>query len=420
MRVLHIADVHLDTPFPGRTEAVRQRLQDASREALRRCFHTARRERVDAVVIAGDLFDGSRLSFGTERFLLEEMSALDQAGISVIYATGNHDAVGDRGRPTELEWPPNVTVAAGLPPVRVAIRDPEGEVRGHVTAAGHGTSREMRDLSAQFPKSAGEGPEVAVLHTQVEAARSGERHGKYAPSNLDHLRSLGYEYWALGHVHQRQVLSESPWVCYAGNPQGRTFNETGAKGCILVDLSGERGTQITFHETSVVRFEVLKVRGLEEQATLDRLLGHIEATWTAERLADAFRDDAEWIIRVELEGPTPLSGLLRHPEERDTLADELQARLGALSVDVWTQATHPVVSIEQHAGRQDSLGEALRLLGLINAGRMDVAKIAPHELVGHDPESGESREAYLLSLLDGASGEVIARMLAAIREGDGS
>lgn len=419
MRVLHVADVHLDTPFPGRTEAVRQRLQEASREALHRCFEIARRERVDAVVIAGDLFDGSRLSFGTERFLLEEMRALDQAGILVVYATGNHDSVGERGRPTELEWPPNVTLAAGLPPVRVAVRDPEGTVRGHITAVGHATARETRDLSVEFPDAGTDGPEMAVLHSQVESARSGERHGKYAPSNLDHLRSLGYDYWALGHVHQRQVLSERPWICYSGNPQGRTFNETGVKGCILVDFRADNGAQIAFHDTSVVRFEVLKARGLEEHATLDRLLTHVEALWATERTADPYRGDVEWIVRVELEGPTPLSGMLRHHEERDTLADELAARIGALWVDVWTHGTHPAVSIEQHAGRQDSLGEALRLLGGIKAGRIPLSEIAPAELAGHDAEGSESREVYLKSLLDGASGELITRMLAD-KEGDGT
>lgn len=178
MRVLHIADVHLDTPFPGRTESVRQRLQEASREALHRCFALAKRERVDVVVIAGDLFDGSRLSFGTERFLVDEMHGLDQAGIAVVYATGNHDSVGDGGRSSELEWPPNVTLAAGLPPTRVAIRGREGEVLGHVTAAGHGTSREMRDLSvdskaapSRIPISTSDEIGLASVHSHQTPAR---------------------------------------------------------------------------------------------------------------------------------------------------------------------------------------------------------------------------------------------------------
>ena len=102
MRFLHVADVHLDTSFSGRSEAVRRRLRDASREAFRNAVDLAIREDVHAFLIAGDLFDGERLSFQTERFLLEQTERLGDHGITVVYATGNHDPGGvshprDRG-----------------------------------------------------------------------------------------------------------------------------------------------------------------------------------------------------------------------------------------------------------------------------------------------------------------------------------
>ena len=418
MRFLHLADVHLDTPFPGRTATIRRRLQEASHTALARALDLARREAADAVLIAGDLFDGSHLSFSTERFLLEQMQTLDQSGIQVVYATGNHDSPGSHGRAARLEWPPNVTLAAGLPPVRVAIRGRGADTVGHVTAAGHATPRESRDLSRSFPSAAGDGPEVALLHTQVEAARQGELHGRYAPSSLEHLRGLGYDYWALGHIHQRQVLSSAPMVCYPGNPQGRSFNETGPRGCLLVDLGGAEGPVVQFHATSVVRFETLQVRDLASHATLDHLLDHVESRWAAERVADPLGSDTEWIVRVELDGPTPLARLLAHSEERETLGDELAARLGALDVDVWSHGTHPVVSIEEHAGRQDALGEALRLLGRLRAGHVDILDIAPEDLAGFETGGVEEKRDYLLGLLDGASGEIIARMRADVPEGE--
>ncbi len=412
MRFVHLADVHLDTPSPGRTEALRRRLREASHEALRRCFALARREQVDAVLIAGDLFDGVRLSFQTERFLLSEMQALDQAGVQVVYATGNHDPVSVGGRAAGLAWPPNVVVAAGVPPVRVAIGRPGEAPVGHVTAAGHGSSRESRDLSKLFPAVDGEGPEVGLLHTQVEATPHSAHHRAYAPSDLEHLKSLGYDYWALGHVHQRQVLSQGPLICYAGNPQGRTFNETGAKGCLLVDLRALDGPRATFHETGTIRFEVLKVTGLEGPDTLDRLLAHTEEAWAQARRADPNQGtESEWIVRVELEGPTPLATQLGHPEERETLGEELAARLGALWVDVWTRGAYPLTPLDDHAGRNDHLGEALRLLGHVRTGRIDVLSLAPSDLAGAEDEGRAGRSRYLSSLLDGASGELIARMV---------
>src|SRR5262245_29643639 len=110
MRVLHLADVHLDTPFAGRSDGVRDRLREASREALSRAVSCAVAERVHAVLLAGDVFDGDRLSFRTERFLLDEMTRLHQAGIPVVYATGNHDPGRDAYRTRPLIWPPNVEV----------------------------------------------------------------------------------------------------------------------------------------------------------------------------------------------------------------------------------------------------------------------------------------------------------------------
>ena len=91
MRFLHIADVHLETSFTGRSEEVRARLREASRQAFRNAVDLAIREDVHALLIAGDLFDGDRLSFQTERFLLEQVGRLNDQGISVVCATGNHD-----------------------------------------------------------------------------------------------------------------------------------------------------------------------------------------------------------------------------------------------------------------------------------------------------------------------------------------
>ncbi|MGD8873441.1 MAG: DNA repair exonuclease, partial [Gemmatimonadota bacterium] len=105
MRFLHVADVHLDTSFAGRSESVRRRLREASREAFRRAVDLAIREEVHAFLIAGDLFDGERLSFTTERFLLDQASRLADHGITVVYATGNHDPGAPGAGPRSLAWP---------------------------------------------------------------------------------------------------------------------------------------------------------------------------------------------------------------------------------------------------------------------------------------------------------------------------
>ena len=105
-RFIHIADVHLDTPFASRSEALRERLREAAREAFRRAADLAISQKVDAFLIAGDLFDGDRLSFATERFLLQQLDRLHEGGVSVYYACGNHDPGG--ARIDGMPWPPGV------------------------------------------------------------------------------------------------------------------------------------------------------------------------------------------------------------------------------------------------------------------------------------------------------------------------
>ena len=116
MRFVHLADVHLDTSFAGRSATVRRRLREASRDAFLRTADLAIREDANALLIAGDLFDGDRLSFQTERFLLEQMRRLEQHGVTVVYATGNHDPGSPLSGPRPLDWPGECACRLGRHP----------------------------------------------------------------------------------------------------------------------------------------------------------------------------------------------------------------------------------------------------------------------------------------------------------------
>jgi hypothetical protein len=408
MRFLHLADVHLDTPFAGRSPALRDRLRSASREALRAAVGCALAERVDLVVIAGDLFDSERLSFGSELYLLEQLSRLRDANVPVVYATGNHDP-GSRGR-RALAWPENVAMIDDPRPRRIPVRGPHGETVGFVTAAGHASAREMADLSRSFPAPIRELPEVAVLHTQVGGARTGEEHHPYAPSQLGTLVESGYHYWALGHIHLRQCLADAPGVHYPGNLQGRTARERGPKGGLLVDLGRPDVPRVDFRPFAPVRFETLEVRGLEAESTAAGLVFRVARAWQEVRRAEGeSTTSGEWIVRVLLAGPTPLARTLEDPEERAALARELEVALGALDVDVWTRGTHTPPLVGDHRGRQDVLGEALRLLEDVGAGRVELSGVGAEDLAG--PEAREDLAAYVRSLLAGNEGELLSRLL---------
>ncbi|MCH7991626.1 MAG: DNA repair exonuclease [Gemmatimonadetes bacterium] len=411
MRFVHIADVHLDTSFAGRSEAVRQRLRDASRQAFCRAVDLAIREDVHAFLIAGDLFDGDRLSFQTERFLLEQTERLGDHGITVVYATGNHDPGAPETGPRPLPWPPCVRVAADATPRRFLIHDRSGVPVGYVTTVGHATSQESTDLSRLLPRPAGELPEVGVLHTQVHSSIGARDHHPYAPSELTYLLRAGYDYWALGHVHVRQELSEDPPIWYSGSLQGKSHSDRGERGALLVDLADRSAPAIAFRSLAPVRWDTIEVDQLDAVTSLDELERRVQVAWRTHRTSDPGATDTEWMIRVVLSGPCPLWAELRTNDDRDLLARELGEILGALDVVVITDGVHPVIPIDEHRLRIDVLGEALRLAEAIRRGEESLPSLDGSALVGLSSEDPGAVQAYVRRLLEGVDGELAARLL---------
>lgn len=412
MRFVHVADVHLDASFAGRSPEVRRRLRDAPREAFRGAVDLAIREDAHAFLVAGDLFDGERLSFRTERFLLEEAARLGAHGITLVYATGNHDPGSPAGGgPRPLPWPANVRVAADATPSRFLVSDASGRAVGWVTAAGHASTQETRDLSRLFPRPAGDLPEVALLHTQVHASLGAEEHHAYAPSELGFLLRAGYDYWALGHVHERQMLAEDPPIWYAGSLQGRTHAERRARGALLVDLSDRGAPAVSFRELAPVRWETVEVDRLESLASLDELERRIELAWESARAGDPGANGTEWMVRIVLAGPCPLWAELRSEENREHLARELTDLLGALEVAVVADGVHPVLPLDEHRSRVDVLGEALRLAAAVRRGEAHLPGLDPAELAGIASDDARAVERYVRDLLAGIDGEIAARLL---------
>ena len=418
MRFIHIADVHLGTAFAGRSDDMRNRLRRAAREAFARCVATAVAEQMDALLIAGDLFDGPHVSFKTERFLLAQLGVLAEADIQVVYATGNHDP--GRGiRDGGVSWPGNVTVIPGAEPVAVPIVGRSGDTTGYVTGAGHATSHETEDLSRRLHPVPGTSlPQVALLHTQVASAAGSDVHGSYARSNSDHLRAAGFHYWALGHVHARQALSADPPIHYCGNLQGRNPRETGPKGGMLVDLGDPAHPVVEFREFSPVRWEKLAVPGLEGAHTLEALVSEVAAAWKEARSGDPGGPGIEWVVAVDLVGPSALWRKLREAEEVETIEEEVAARLGAVGVEVRAARVHPPARLDDHVARQDVLGATLRLTRDVLAGTERLG-LSETDLAGFDRERDGSLDAYLRRLLEGGAEEIMTRMLVGKDEATG-
>lgn len=297
-RFLHAADIHLDSPLRGLDryeDAPVEQLRHATRDALRRMVDLALEESVDLVLIAGDLYDGPPKDFGTGIFLTKQLRRL--GNIPVVILRGNHDA---ESKITKALRPPsNVHVLSARKPETIVFHD--------LGAAVHGQSfREKkveRNLTRDYPDPKSDLVNIGVLHTALEGA---EGHEPYAPCKLSDLVNLGYDYWALGHVHQRSIRHENPWVVFPGNLQGRHVRETGAKGAYVVDVRDGVVQPPVFHALDVLRWAHLRVdaTGIDDPDLL----------WTAvEAIVSAAVAEAAGMLlaaRIEIEGETPLHGVL--------------------------------------------------------------------------------------------------------------
>jgi exonuclease SbcD len=367
-RFLHLADLHLETSFGGRP-TTRERLRRATREAFEEAIALALRERLHAVVVAGDLFDDELLSLRTELWFERQVRRLCEAGVWFLAACGNHDPGGEGYRTTQMglaspggataeAWRSRAHLFVGPDPQPVEVRDASGRPVGIVVGAGHPTDREPANLAARFPRLDARLPVVGCLHTQVDTARGAERHLRYAPSTRADYERLGYAYFALGHVHQPGRAVEGLPVYYAGNLQGRNSRESGAKGGWLVDAHPGASSEPRFVRLGPVRWARVRVETLPADVSMAALAEALGRRIAAEREAPG----EELAVVVEISGETPLARRLRSAEERTALEDELAAGTGALEVQLRDEGLSLPVDRELLRGSPSVIASTLELV----------------------------------------------------------
>jgi len=248
MKFIHAADLHLDSRLEGLARyegAPVDELRGATRRALENLVALAIEEQVAFVLIAGDVYDGDWRDYNTGLYFARQMTRLREARIPVVMIRGNHDAESQISR--GLRLPDNVTELPTNAPGTKRFNDLRVAIHGQ----GFATAAVKDDLSAAYPAPVPGWFNIGLLHTSAEG-RPG--HENYAPCSPEALASHGYDYWALGHVHQREVLCEDPWIVFPGNPQGRHIRETGAKGCALVEVVDGRVARVEHRPLDVVRW----------------------------------------------------------------------------------------------------------------------------------------------------------------------
>lgn len=262
-KFVHSADLHLDSPLRGLAQyegAPLDVLRGASRRALENLVHVALEEEVNFVLIAGDVYDGDWPDHNTGLFFARQMARLRDAKIPVYLIAGNHDAQSVMTK--SLQLPDNVHRF----PTKKAATMRLDEIGVAIHGQGFHTRAVTADLSAGYPTAVAGAYNIGLLHTSLTGY---EGHDTYAPCTAEGLKKLGYDYWALGHIHKQEaVRAFDPAVWFPGNIQGRHIRESGPKGCLVVTVD-ERGVhEVEFRELDVVRWAEIVVDA-SRCATLD-------------------------------------------------------------------------------------------------------------------------------------------------------
>lgn len=304
--LLHCADLHLDATLG---DSVRESssidiskeedllLRDAPSLALENIQRIAIENEVDCIVIAGDLFDSKNNATNDQRVrsrLTNFFKKMEEANTQIFVTVGNHDPIRSIQK-LAMSWPKNVHLFSSTKPETYYLE--RDDIRVAIHGVSYASNEELRDLSSQFPLAEPGHINIGILHTNVGG--NTQIHKNYAPSTIDSLSVHGYEYFALGHVHKRAILCDSPYIAYSGNSQALSAkpSEQEPKGCVIVQIESPDGAVTSkFISTDVVRYKSCNINAKDFLEIDDAVAFAVEEITTA--CSDAKR---LYLVRADID-----------------------------------------------------------------------------------------------------------------------
>ncbi|WP_430911999.1 metallophosphoesterase family protein [Methylobacterium sp. sgz302541] len=401
---VHAADLHLGSPLSGlasKDAAIAERFAGAGRRAFEDLVTRAVEEQAAFMVVAGDVYDGDWPDHTIGLFFAQQVAKLARAGIPVVMVKGNHDAESVVTR--KLGLPPSVTT---FPTQRAATHRLE-----HLRVALHGRSFPDRavdeNYALTYPAAVPGWFNIGVLHTSCAGHAA---HETYAPCSVADLAARGYDYWALGHVHDYAELATDPWIVFPGNLQGRSVRECGPKGAVAVDVEDGRVRAVRRLVVDHARFHRLDV-------DLAGIAGPQEAAAAVEEALRPLAAEAEGrllAVRVRLHGETEAHD--RIAADRAGIAAEVQAAAQRVHEDIWLERLSLATTRPRSATRTPEAGLSIDPAALLASVERDAdfrekAAGILDEIAKRMPPALAAEGGLLAGDLDGLCAEAEALIL---------
>ncbi|MGM8366310.1 metallophosphoesterase family protein [Virgibacillus sp. W0181] len=253
---LHAADLHLDSPFKGLAnipEHLFKEIVESTLTALDRLVQTAIDKNVDFVLLVGDLFDNETRGLRAQVKLRHAFEQLNRHHIKVYLSYGNHDYI--KGNIHHVTYPDNVFIFNDEKIDTFTFRR-NNQALANIYGFSYVNRAITTNKSESFKIVDEEVPfHIAMLHGSYQKNTA---HDTYAPFLISDLMKEEFDYWALGHIHQREIIKQHPPIVYPGNTQGRHRNEQGEKGCYYVEMT-DTEVKMNFYPLQAIQFESVDV-----------------------------------------------------------------------------------------------------------------------------------------------------------------
>lgn len=252
MKFLHIADVHLDSPFLGLSFLPSElfcQIKNAIQLSFEKAVNFAIDHDVDLVLLAGDTFDSIHPTLQSKIFFANQIKRLVDRQIQVVMVLGNHDysQIDD----LLLNESPYFKIIGSNEQIEQVDFMTKSQYKYRVVGFSYQHNHITEDIIAKYPPKSTSIYTIGLAHAGMK--QSSVDQNNYAPFTLNEVKNLNYDYFALGHIHLRQVLSQEPWIVYSGNLQGRHVNEKDAKGFYFGQVDEQsQNTQLQFIDVSPI------------------------------------------------------------------------------------------------------------------------------------------------------------------------
>lgn len=319
IRFIHAADLHLDTPFYGLQEISKDLsslMRKAPFESLKKIIDTAIEKEVDFVLLSGDLYNTQKINIKAQSIFIKELKRLKEEGIKVFLIRGNHDFLSEENKKLTLQLPDNVYLYSEE--VQTHIIKTKENKKVAVSAFSYENQWIQERKIKEYPERFEEvDMHIGMLHGAIDQSDSST--GNYAPFSISELKEKNYDYWALGHIHQKQKISTLPLAYYPGNIQGLHKNERGEKGCLVLEKS-LRSLKVEFVTTASIVWEELRV-DLKDIADINQLINQVREQLIEKEITENYL--IHLIIKVYPESDEDLLGLLKEGSFISDLTNQL-------------------------------------------------------------------------------------------------